>query len=188
MSMRISKVNVFIAVIAILSVVSCASTKEARPLWSDDTTLETVYPNAEYIARIASSPIEASSSVLAESELTKYFSHKVTSDTKAYQHISNDGDKTTTDDREIVRTVSVESSMNLFAVSHTTPWFDKKTNKYICCAYINRAEAWKRDEPVVLPKQKQFFASYTDAEAESDPLTKIMKLSKSISSADEYID
>jgi hypothetical protein len=43
-------------------------------------------------------------------------------------------------------------------------------------------------EPVVLQKQKQFIASFTDAEVESDPLTKIMKLSKSISFADEYID
>src|SRR5574344_126855 len=166
---------------------SCTSTKESRPLWADDTTVNSVYPSSEYIARIATSSIESSSAALAESELGKYFSHQVTSETKAYQRISNDA-ANTTDDRELVRTVSINSSFKLFAVSHTTPWFDKSAKRYVCCAYIKRDEAWKVYEPVVLQAQKKYLASYNAAVSESDPLKQIALLAKCDAPAETYVD
>lgn len=177
---------IFFLSLSILILVSCASTKEERPLWADDFTLEQVYPSSKYIARIGYSELEKNSTAYADSELSSYFSRKVKSDVTATQTLSDKKNESASD-KTLTRTVNVQSVTELFAVNHTKPYFDKQSKKYICCAYINRQEAFASCEPKVQQAQKEFIALYNQAEKENDPFTKIKLLENCKPSAENYL-
>ena len=79
----------FLIIIFSIVFASCASTKEERPLWSDESTIGQVYPSEKFIARIGYSNIEKSAAAFADSELSGFFSKKISSDVTATQKLSD---------------------------------------------------------------------------------------------------
>jgi hypothetical protein len=166
--------------------ISCASApKNNKPLWADTDTINQIYPAEDYIAKTGCSTVEENAATIADGELSNYFSHQITSITKAYQRMTDNADDQT-DNREIQRSVFIESSIKLFAVAHTLPWFDKSLNRYICCSYIDRKEAWKIYESTVIQAQKNFLSLYKAADDEADPLKRCILLQNCKPSAEEY--
>ena len=127
------------AVLFLITVCGCASnsTKNEKPLWASDETLEMVYPNSEYIARIGRGTSIQSATSFAEGELSSYFSHSVHSQVNATQVMTDtkSGDKENIPGesktvRSIERKVTVDSMNELFDVHLTSAWFDKKQKQY----------------------------------------------------------
>lgn len=174
------------AVLMVSLFIACASTPGQKPLWADYDTIEAAYPKALYIARIGMASSGAKAGVLAEGELATYFTHTVRSESTAQQKMESAAGETTTDSRMIVREVTVESLMNLFAIHRTTPFFDKDRNQYVCCAYIQREEAWKLYESQLFSSRERFFSFYKPAQNEKDPLKKMLLLKRTEDVAAEY--
>lgn len=169
------------------SLASCASDKvEERPLWTDDFTVSQVFPSSEFVTGIGRSTSAANATVLSDGELAAYFTRQITAVTKGIQKTTNAGGLT--DDRQIVKDVTITSNIKLFAVNHTTPWFSKDEGVWYCCAYLNRKEAWKIYEAVVIQYQKEFLSFYESAEFESDAFKKIQAYREASKAGENYSD
>lgn len=185
------------AVLFLITVCGCASnsTKNEKPLWATDETLEMVYPNSEYIARIGRGTSIQSATSFAEGELSSYFSHSVHSQVNATQVMTDtkSGDKENIPGesktvRSIERKVTVDSMNELFDVHLTSAWFDKKQKQYISCAYIKRDDAFNLYEANVRNARNKFRLFYDKAEAEEDLLNKIKLLSDCELPGEEYLE
>ena len=156
----------------------CASNSKTQevPLWADTSTIEQTFPKKDYIARIGYAKDSQTSAVMAESELGSYFSHAVHSVTIASESMSNSTEKKTSVSKNLERIITVESMNRLFDVHKTIPWFDRTRKQYICCAYINRSDAWNVYERIVRDSRDKFRQFYDIAIAEKEPLRKIHAL------------
>lgn len=182
-----NKINFIAAFILSLVSFSCASNKQStKPLWADDATINQVYPNELYIARIGTSQDEDKSLLFADAELSSYFSRQVSSEIKAVKVLTNKNG-VTSDESTITQNVSSKSYVQLFNVAHTTPWYDKSVKKYVCCAYINRAEAWRMYESNVIQAKQTFYSIFNKANDEKDLLKKSVLLVKCKNAANEYV-
>lgn len=161
-----------LSAILLLCLSGCASKNDnPKPLWASYDTIEGVYPNSAYIARIAASDTKDGAATLAEGELGSYFSHSVRTEVEAREIMTE-----ANVDRSIERTVTIESMHDLFDVHKTQPWFDSEMKQYICCAYINRSNALKLYEGVVRDARNKFRDLYDKATSERDPIKKISLL------------
>ncbi len=187
----------FASLFIIIGLSGCASkqTNTEKPLWASDETIEGVYPNATYIARIGYAASSSAAASMAEAELASYFSHTVHSQVKASQTMSdtkkssqesNGSDSKVS--RKIERTVNVESMQELFDVHKTQPWFDRQNKKYVCCAYIKRADAFKLYEGSVSQAKNVFRTFYDKAAGEKDPLEKLELLASCKESGEAYLE
>lgn len=181
----------------LIAVCGCASdsAKNEKPLWASDETLELVYPNSVYIARIGRGTSAQSAASFAESELSSYFSHSVRSEVKASEVMTDTkrGDKENNPGesqvkRSIERKVTVDSMNELFDVHLTSAWFDKKQKQYISCAYIKRDDAFNLYEANVRNARNKFRTFYDKASAEEDLLNKIKLLSDCEVPGEEYLE
>ncbi|WP_296332286.1 hypothetical protein [uncultured Treponema sp.] len=155
---------------------SCASVPVAMPLWADSSTVDQCYPKQDYIARIGYAKDRKMAELAAESELGSYFSHTVHSLIKANEYISNTNKSS--DSQKIEREITIESMNNLFDVRKTAPWFNRERKQYICCAYINRNDAWNVYERIVRDSRDKFRQLYDAAVLEEEPLRKLRVLDK----------
>lgn len=190
-------ISTFASFFIILGLSGCASkqTNTEKPLWASDETIESVYPNAVYIARIGYATSSTAAASMAEAELVSYFSHTVHSQVKASQVMTDSkksGQESNGSDskvsRKIERTVNVDSMQELFDVHKTQAWFDRQNKKYICCAYIKRADAFKLYEGSVSQAKNVFRTFYDKAVAEKDPLEKLELLLACKEPGEAYLD
>ena len=170
----------------------CAS-KQADsevPLWASYDTIEAVYPNSAFIARIGFAAKADSAAALAESELGSYFSHTVHSLVQGVQVMSDSStdSRQASVSRKIERTVTVESLNKLFDVKKTPVWFNRQKKLYVCCAYITRADAWKLYEGKVIDAKNKFYTFYDKASSEKDPIRKLSLLSMCQQPAEDFFD
>lgn len=173
-----------------LTLFSCGSTNgvvEQVPLWANEMTLESIYPKSQYIARIGSSANAQAAATMAESEIITYFNHTVMSKTRAFESRTMKDDKYSTT-QNLEREVNIRSSIELFAVRKTNPWYDKQTGTYISCAYIDRNEAWTLYRPHILRDSQTFRSFYDSAAKESDAFKKIKILHNAEESAQIFAD
>jgi hypothetical protein len=180
-----------IALCALINVCTgCASKQkdEEVPLWASYDTIEAVYPNSTYIARIGYSGSAAGSAALAESELGSYFSHSVHSVVQGSQVMTDSGTRDASLSRKIERTVTVESLNKLFDVKKTAPWYNRQKKQYVCCAYLTRSDAWKLYEGTVRDAKNKFHTFYDKAAAESDPIRKLSLLALCDQSAADFVE
>ena len=185
---NLSKTLLFFSFVLSLFMISCASTKQEAPLWTDEYTIDQAFPKDKYIARVGRAESKAASKAFADAELALFFEHTVEAQTAATTVMKNADGKTEIADRELERSVMIKSSVDLFAVEHTDPWFDKKSKRYLACAYIERTEAWKFYEPKLLSAREEFFNIYNQAMAEKDLIKRIKLLESSKAPARNYDD
>lgn len=169
---------------------SCTSNyvKEPEPLWASYSTIEDIYPNSKFIARIGYSYDESGAEILAESELLSYFPHTVHSIVQGNQTMEEFGEVNTNILRKIERNVTVESLQNLFDVYKTKIWFNPSNKQYVCCAYINRTDAWKLYIEKVRDSSNRFINFYNDAEKENEPINRIRLLNDALSAGSIFSD
>ncbi|MCR5188493.1 MAG: hypothetical protein K6C97_06115 [Treponema sp.] len=190
-------IGTFAALFIIMGICGCAS-KQAdteRPLWASNETIESVYPNATYIARIGYAASAEAAGSMAEAELASYFSHTVHSQVEATQVMvdsKKSGQESNASDskvsRKIEKTVNVDSMQELFDVHKTQAWFDRQNKRYVSCAYIKRADGFKLYEGTVSQAKNIFRSYYDKAAAEKDPLEKLELLSACKESGEDYLD
>lgn len=190
-------IGAFTTLFIIMSFGGCAS-KQAnveKPLWASNETIESVYPNAAYIARIGYSASPEAAGSMAEAELASYFSHTVQSQVQASQVMtdskksgqeSNDSDSQVS--RRIERKVNVSSMQELFDVHKTQAWFDRQNKRYVSCAYIKRTDGFNLYEGSVSQAKNIFRSYYDKAAAEKDPLEKLELLAACKESGEAYLD
>ena len=166
---------------------ACASKPVQKPLWADYDTIEAVYPKADYIARIGTGDSAQTAGLLAEGALGTYFTHTVQSSTTARQTMTSAANTSTSSSRTIERTVTLESLMELAAVHKTNPYFDRESSHYVCCAFINREEAWHLYEGRLLSEREHFQAFFKSAEDEQDYLKRMMLLKKADNASQNYL-
>ena len=173
-----------------LILAGCASKQVENevPLWASYDTIEAVYPNSAFIARIGFSANQAGAAALAESELGSYFAHTVHSVVEGSQVMTDSGTKDASVSRKIERTVTLESLNKLFDVKKTPVWFNRQKKQYVCCAYITREEAWKLYEGTVRDARNKFRSFYDNATSERDPLRKISLLTMCQQPAEDLFD
>ena len=157
------------------------------PAWLIADSLNDVYPKSDYIAQIGYGDSIESALAFAENELGKYFEHSVESSLQANENTKT-SDGITMQERSLQRKVIVTSSTKLLAVDHTEPYFEKETNQYSICAFIDRKEAWNILNPKLIQAQKSFSNQFDSADNESDPLKKIIRFSQLKPLAESFID
>ena len=169
--------------------VSCASTpKQDIPLWANEETLEEAFPSSKYIARIGKGKNVEEARVYASSELTRHFSHSVKTTTEAKKTFVSANGKATEKERILEQNIFVDSSMSLFAVHYTDSFYEKNSNSYIVCAYIDRKEAWNIFESKVKQAQKEFYSHYEEIKKENSLLRKISLLKECKENSNSYLN
>ena len=105
-------ISTFASFFIILGLSGCASkqTNTEKPLWASDETIESVYPNAVYIARIGYATSSTAAASMAEAELVFYFSHTVHSQVKASQVMTDSkksGQESNGSDSKVSRKIEI---------------------------------------------------------------------------------
>lgn len=151
---------------------SCASSKvaEEKPLWVDD--VKAVYPETEYIARVGQGFSKKEALDDAEVQLGKFFGQNVKAETSATEVMVN-GTAGGYNNKEIVNKYTISLDNKLFGVENTKPWYDKDSDLYYICAFINKEKATELYKSVITKAQKDFLNIYNKALVEEDYFKKI---------------
>lgn len=177
----------FFLVICFLSCFSCFGKRfekqERIPLWLSQETISEIFPEDLYLARCGFGTDADEARLKADAELSNYFSSKVRSVIHANEEYSNSqtsvSDKTETK-KKLIRDIEVSSETELFALSHTEPFFEKKSKRYAVCAYINREKAWAVIEPKITQCAKKIEEIIRDSEQEIEPFSKVLLLNSAV--------
>ena len=166
------------------------------PAWASSQTINTVFPNEEYIARIGYGKDTASARAIAEAELGTYFSHSLQSSIGTSQVSTTSKSAGTqkkmkesiSDSQRFEQSVTIEAANTVFDVRKTDVWFNPETKQYVCCAYINRSDAWALYQPQVRAARDTFRSFYDAAEKETEPIKKLHRLTACEESARDFIE
>ena len=147
----------------------------ASPKWITD--LEKVYPSEKYIRAIGEAGSETAAKKAAVSAVAEYFNQEISTQTFVAQSIHKD-DSDYKEKADIAQKIVSSSGASLFAVEYTSSFYDKRSQKYFVCAYLERSTAWK----IISQKVDVAMAAYKETVRESEgltePLSKIIMLNK----------
>ena len=153
----------------------CSAFCFASPKWITD--LEKVLPSEKYIRAIGEAGSETAAKKAAVSAVAEYFNQEISSQTFVAQSIHK-ADSDYQEKAEIAQKVVSSSGASLFALEYTSSFYDKHSQKYFVCAYIERSTAWK----VISQKADVAISAYKEtvweAESMAEPLSKIIMLNK----------
>lgn len=162
---------VIISLIVMYSALCFASS----PKWLID--LEKAFPSDLYIRAVGEGVSESSAKKVALSELSAYFHQTISFQTQSLKRIDREDSyfKETADVRQKLNT-STESE--LFSVQYTKSFYDKNSNKFYICAYIEKDHAWN-----VISQKMDITAgackSYLDSvKNEPEDLLKVINLNR----------
>lgn len=161
----------FVLILTFLSTAFCF----ASPKWITD--LEKVFPSERYIRAIGEAGSETAAKKAAVSAVAEYFNQEISTKTFVAQSIhKNDSDYQ--EKADIAQKVVSSAGASLFAVEYTSSFYDKHSQKYFVCAYLDRSTTWK----IISQKVDVVMAAYKEtvreAEGLVDPLSKIIILNK----------
>lgn len=147
----------------------------ASPKWITD--LEKVYPSEKFICAIGEAGSETAAKKAAVSAVAEYFNQEISTQTFVAQSIhKNDSDYQVKAD--IAQKIVSSAGASLFALEYTSSFYDKRTQKYFVCAFLERSTAWK----VISQKADVTISAYKetvrDVESQTEPLAKIIMLNK----------
>ena len=112
----------------------------AAPKWITD--LEKVFPSEKYIRAIGEAGSETAAKKAAVSAVAEYFNQEISTQTFVAQSIhKNDSDYQ--EKADIRQNIVSTSGASLFALEYTSSFYDKRSQKYFVCAYLERSTAWK---------------------------------------------
>ena len=147
----------------------------ASPKWITD--LEKVFPSEKYIRAIGEAGSETAAKKAAVSAVAEYFNQEISTQTFVAQSIhKNDSDYQ--EKADIAQKIVSSSGASLFAVEYTSSFYDKRSQKYFVCAYLERSTAWKIISQKVDVAMAAYKETVREAERMSDPLSKIIMMNK----------
>ena len=147
----------------------------ASPKWITD--LEKVFPSEKYIRAIGEAGSETAAKKAAVSAVAEYFNQEISTQTFVAQSIHK-ADSDYQEKADIAQKIVSSAGASLFAVEYTSSFYDKRSQKYFVCAYLERSTAWK----IISQKADVAMAAYKktvrDVESQTEPLAKIIMLNK----------
>ena len=153
----------------------CSAFCFASPKWITD--LEKVYPSEKYIRAIGEAGSETAAKKAAVSAVAEYFNQEISTQTFVAQSIHKD-DSDYQEKAEIAQKIVSSAGASLFALEYTSSFYDKRSQKYFVCVYLERSTAWK----IISQKADVTMAAYKETVRESEslaePLSKIIMLNK----------
>ena len=145
----------------------------ASPKWITD--LEKVYPSEKYIRAIGEAGSETAAKKAAVSAVAEYFNQEISTQTFVAQSIHKD-DSDYQERAEIAQKIVSSSGASLFALEYTSSFYDKRSQKYFVCVYLERSTVWK----IISQKADVAISAYKETVRESEgltePLSKIIML------------
>lgn len=147
----------------------------ASPKWITD--LEKVYPSEKYIRAIGEAGSETAAKKAAVSAVAEYFNQEISTQTFVAQSIHKD-DSDYQEKADIAQKIVSSSGASLFAVEYTSSFYDKRSQKYFVCAYLERSTAWKIISQKVDVAMAAYKETVRDVESQTEPLAKIIMLNK----------
>lgn len=171
--------------------VGCASSKirepqnKEIPLWASNETINQIFPEEDFIARIGFGETENFARLNADSELSTYFSAKIENTVFASENYVNQNDETSVQ-KQLSKNISLEGNSELFALRHTDSYFDKKRGTFIVCAYINRNEAWNLTEAKLNSISKAINSLYSESQKSNENFFKIIQFHSVLQKSEEF--
>ena len=157
----------------------------ASPKWITD--LEKVFPSEKYIRAIGEAGSETAAKKAAVSAMAEYFNQEISTQTFVAQSIHKD-DSDYQEKADIAQKIVSSSGASLFAVEYTSSFYDKRSQKYFVCAYLERSTAWK----IISQKVDVAMAAYKETVREAEglvaPLSRIILLNKAEKIFEDFIE
>lgn len=148
---------------------SCVSAPdESAPVWVTD--IGDVYAEAEYVARLGEGADAQLAKADALKNISEYLDTKVRTEGVAVRTVSADASSNYVS--SAVQTIRVQSDADLFCVEYEY-YYDRKSKKHYCAAFISREKYWASVEPQIENKKYGFEKFYTAAEKmlmEAEPI------------------
>ena len=171
----------FVLILTFLSSAFCF----ASPKWITD--LEKVYPSEKYIRAIGEAGSETAAKKAAVSAVAEYFNQEISTQTFVAQSIhKNDSD--CQEKTDIAQNIVSSAGASLFAFEYTSSFYDKRSQKYFVCAYLERSTVWK----IISQKVDVAMAAYKETVRESEtlaePLSKIILLNKAKKAFEDFFE
>lgn len=145
----------------------------ASPKWITD--LEKVFPSEKYIRAIGEAGSETAAKKAAVSAVAEYFNQEISTQTFVAQSIHKDNSDYQ-EMADIAQNIVSSSGASLFAVEYTSSFYDKRSQKYFVCAYLERSTVWKIISQKVDVAMSSYKETVREAEELADPLSKIIML------------
>lgn len=171
-----------------LLIINCASNSDRiknAPDWISYESINQVFPEKDFIARIGSGASPLSAQLKADSELSSFFNQNIKSFTEAddsYVNINN----STTSQKNLNRTVTISTDTEIIGLKHTDTFFNKTENCYYICAYINKKEFWDLIEPKLKSYAEKFELAKLNIKTESDNLRKILIQNNTLKDTNDF--
>lgn len=147
----------------------------ASPKWITD--LEKVFPSEKYIRAIGDAGSETAAKKAAVSAVAEYFNQEISTQTFVAQSIHK-ADSDYQEKADIAQKIVSSAGASLFALEYTSSFYDKRSQKYFVCTYLERSTAWK----IISQKADVAISEYKETVRESEilaePLSKIIMLNK----------
>lgn len=157
----------------------------ASPKWITD--LEKVYPSEKFIRAIGEAGSETAAKKAAVSAVAEYFNQEISTQTFVTQSIhKNDSDYQ--EKADIAQKIVSSSGASLFAVEYTSSFYDKRSQKYFVCAYLERSTAWKIISQKVDVAMAAYKETVRESESLAEPLSKIILLNKAKKAFEDFFE
>ena len=145
------------------------------PRWLLD--LEKEFPSHKFVRAAGQGLTESSAKNAALCELASFFGQTIGFEVRSEQKFFHQDSKVGERERLWLNSTSVGEA-ELYCVRFARTYFDKRTQKYFTCAYIDKAELLEVLERKISLALDDCDAAAQSASAESDSLRKILLLSK----------
>lgn len=177
----------------VFTLVSCTSLKNVKNKnknstdWIKTKEISNFYPKEKFLSSVGLGKSPETAKNNADEELSSYFSAFVKTNSFFKENFSTDNDEISSK-KEFVKTVFVNSEIKLFALKHSDVCFDKNSQNYVLCAYINREEGLDFVEPKIQEKSACINSFFQKAKSESENFYKIIFLNKVLNESQDFYD
>ncbi len=145
------------------------------PKWMTD--LEKAFPSEKYIRAVGEGNSQNSAKQSAIVEVSNYFNQSIDSQTQALSIFSRE-DYLYSEKATINQNLNTSTNTQLFTLQYTNCFYDKTSNHFYICAYIERQKAWNIiTEKMNLLKSKCQH-KINEVKKETEPLLKLILLNQ----------
>ena len=162
---------------------SCVSTDKSQetvsptvtavPKWVSDQGRRELFPDSEYISQLAYGDSAEDAKAKASSNISEYIKSSVKSSVTS-NYFYNENESGFSENKQLSEDVEVATSNNLFKVEYTNPYYYIDLGKYVCVAFINKAQAFNYVKPKLENAKNEFPKSYANALEKEYLLEKII--------------
>lgn len=182
--------HIFIICIIFLSplLVNCASNSirtSKTPDWISYETINQVFPERDFIARIGSGATPYAAQLNADTEISSFFNQNIKSLTETEDNYINNNNSTISQ-KKLNRTVTISTDTEIIGLKHTDLFFNQKENSYYICSYINKKEAWNLIEPKLISYVKNLEIAKNSIKNEPETFLKILILNKTLKDSNDF--